>query len=424
MPINNALAELSTLISQLIDERRTSRSALEGRTGWKRQTISAVAAGRTIPSAGLAEALDAALAAGGRITTLRVAAKREQNARRLLPDPTATVATEEDPTDRRQFTSLAALSVVAMTTRARIETAISDSRLEDLEGDAVDIATAYGTTPYAETLAAVAGRWHELEQIVDGRIAPHARRRVMTLAGQFTFFLSRLAFNNGDLRAAGRFAGLASSYADEAGDPVLTLSLATIYSGIRYWRQDYPGALDELHKVGHINHPYMDARIAAYQARTYARLGRADETRTALDRMEATVCTAPPRPGETPVGPAAAAMFRTGLARRIGDVAMALEWGPVAVAAYQHGGPDYTVEEHQHAALDHAMALYADRRDGGPEAAALAALAALRLQPTPTHTIVTKAGELARSFTADHRRLTEVATFTETMRALPAGGTS
>jgi tetratricopeptide (TPR) repeat protein len=417
---NQALAELSTHLRDLIAARGTNNSALERRTGYRRQSISDAVNGHHVPSADLAQALDDALRAGGRIVGLRNAADREKKARRLNLDPTPPAGEEDGATDRREFLELGALSALALATHERIDTSIVDSRLADLEADAYDIAAAYGSVPYTQTLAAVTPRWRQLEQILDGRVAPQARGRVVTLAGQFTHFLGRLAFNVGDLRAAGRFGGLASRYAQEANDPVLTLSIAALYSGIAYWRQDYPGALAALHTAGDLDDPYLSARMAAYDARTYARLGRFDEARAALDRMEATVCTAPPRPGETPVGPAAMAMFRAGLALRIGDLAMAREWGPVAVAAYRHGGPDCTLEERQHAELDWAMVLMADRRVE-PEAAALAAREALALVPTPTHTIISKAGELARSFAPEHRRLPEVSAFTETMRALPRG---
>jgi hypothetical protein len=320
--------------------------------------------------------------------------------------------------------SVAALAALAVSSGERDDASVSETTLDGLEADADDIAAAYGTTPYAETLRVVSERWLQTEAILDGRVGAHARNRIVTLGGMFSYYLARLAFNDDDMRSARKFARRAARYAREAREPVLVMSVACLQSSILYWRDQYTAALEPLHLIADVSHPYMNSRVAAYEARIHARLGDAPSTRAALDRMEATACTMAPRAGDTPVGAAGVAMFRAGLGRRIGDYTMAREWAPIALAGYRRRGDDYTVEEQQHAELDHALVLASGPRGEPEEAARLANSVLGWTANSPTHTIVAKAGELVRTFSADQRRLPAVAAFAETVHALPRGGQS
>ncbi|ETA00148.1 hypothetical protein CcI6DRAFT_04433 [Frankia sp. CcI6] len=84
---DGALAELSNLLRQLIASKGTNNSELSRQIGYRRQQIAEAVNGHNVPSEGLAQALDRALDAGGRVTALREQADRERKARRfgLLP---------------------------------------------------------------------------------------------------------------------------------------------------------------------------------------------------------------------------------------------------------------------------------------------------------------------------------------------------
>lgn len=427
--------------AELMAARGTNYTELGRVARMPRQKVSAAAKGHQAGKSELlvtqdtVAVLDRALHADGRLLDLWRAAAVEDHVARIgasslgitigtggdqdPPRPTVEPRGEVNQTDRRQFVELGALSALAASTQQRMDAAVTFTTLDELEADADEIARVYGSAPHASLLPEVGSRWRQIRAVLDGPVAPEARPRVTTLGGQFTYFLGRLAFNANDMRSARRFAGLAARYADEVGDPVLILSIAALRSSVAYWRQEYGKALNALRAVGHLSDPYMDARIAAYEARTYAALGDAVAARAALDRMEATAGTFAPRPGSTPVGPAGVAMFRSGVALSLGDAKGAREWAPIAVSGYQSRGGDFSVEEQQHAALTLAVTHLMGTRPE-PEEAARLATSALDGVAVPTHTITSKIHRIGNLFADDHRRIPEVAAFTDAYRSLPA----
>ncbi|MCK9878750.1 hypothetical protein [Frankia sp. AgPm24] len=445
---NDSLDELAGMLQSLIGDNETNISRLAERTGFKRQQVSRAVNGREVPSPDLSDALDVVLPCGGAIRRLRDAADREKRARRLgvvppmrrpsdefVPAPEGMLIThgartidhEVISTNRREFAALPALpalSAIAASTRARIETgSASDRTLDELESDVDEIAQVYGSAPHLALLGEVAERWKQIESILDGRMSAGTRARVTQLGGQLTYFLGRLAFNTNDFRSARRFAGLAGTYADEIGEPVLIMSVAALQSSIAYHTQRYRQAIAALNLVQQVRHPYMDGRMAAYEARAYAKMGDQESARDALNRMEAASCTMAPMPGETPVGPAAVAMFRSGVAINMGDVDMAQEWAPIAIAGYQRKGGDYTVEESQHAYMSYASKFLIGR-EPEPEEAARIAMDVIRTAPDElTHTVKARLRQCASSFSPAHHRIPAVSSFLEACRTLPAGGT-
>jgi hypothetical protein len=444
---NDALDELATMLQSLIEDNGTNISRLAERTGFKRQQVSRAVNGREVPSPDLSDALDVVLPCGGGIRRLRDAADREKRARRLgvvppmrrptdeyvpaapgivVSNDVRTIDQEVVSTNRREFAAipaLPALSAIAASTRQRIETgSASDRTLDELESDVDEIAQVYGSAPHLALLGEVAGRWKQIESILDGRMSASTRGRVTLLGGQLTYFLGRLAFNTNDFRSARRFAGLAGTYAHEIGEPVLIMSVAALQSSVAYHTQRYRQAVAALSVVRHVHHPYMDARIAAYEARAYAKMGDQDNARAALNRMEAASCSMAPMPGETPVGPAAVAMFRSGVAIALNDADMVQEWAPIAVAGYRRKGSDYTVEESQHASMSYASSFLVGS-DPEPEEAARVAMGVISTAPDAlTHTVKARLRQCASSFSPAHHRLPAVASYLEACRTLPAGG--
>jgi tetratricopeptide (TPR) repeat protein len=341
-----------------------------------------------------------------------------------VPDEPAPIysdtSREEEPTDRRDFLELTALSLTAAEILRRTPGGTDALTIADLESDADTIATTYGSAPHVELLPYVADRWRRAEEIRASGLSPLKRPRVNLLAGQYAYFLGRLAFNTHDFQAARRFAELAGSYADDTREPVLLLSVAALHSSIAYHTQRYRAAVDALNAVSAVRHPYMDARIAAYHARAYAKQGDHANALAALDRMEATACTVAPVPGETPVGPAAVAMFRSTISLMIGHTDMAREWAPIAITGYRTGGGDFTTEEAQHAEITTALLLLSGRAPE-PEEAARRALRLVTNAPGPiTHTVATRVRQCLTTFSPAQRRLPGVAALIAECRALPA----
>lgn len=422
--------QLAERFRRLQAQHRLTAVDLQSRTLHSRKNVGWVRTGSRLPAHHVLQAYDEVFGSGTELADLgqRIRAARNLSRMRTMQaqanagTPTSIEGADKEvgQTDRRQVIELGALSALALSTQQRMDTAVADTTLDELEADADEIARVYGSAPHASLLPEVGGRWQQVRDILDGPISPQARPRVTTLGGQFSYFLGRLAFNTGDMRSARRFAGLGARYAEEVGDPVLILSVAALRSSVAYWQQDYRKALDLLRAVARVSDPYMNARIAAYEARTFAALGDAPATRAALDRMEATAGAFAPRPGSTPVGPAGVAMFRAGAALTLHDDGALREWAPLAVSGYQQGSGDYSVEEAQHATLMLALTHLTGPRPEPEEAARLAA-SVLTAQRAPTHTTAGKIRRIGQSFTGDHRRLPAVAAFTEAYRALPAG---
>ncbi|WP_131831068.1 hypothetical protein [Frankia sp. CcI49] len=423
--------KLATRFRQLQEQQGVSGVDLEKRTTHDRKNVSAIRNRGRLPTRDILRAYDREFGTGSELTDLGDRIRAAQKALRLdrmaraagvdtSEPPRAQSDEEVNSTDRRQVMELGALSALALSTQQRMDAAVADTTLDELEADADEIARIYGSAPHASLLPEVGGRWRQVRDILDGPVTPLARSRVTTLGGQFSYFLGRLAFNVGDMRSARRFAGLGARYSAEVGDPVLILSIAALRSSVAYWQQDYHKALALLRAVTDVSDPYMDARVAAYEARTYAALGDAPAARAALDRMDATAGAFTPRPGSTPVGPAGVAMFRAGVALTLQDGGAAREWAPLAVSSYQQRGGDYSVEEAQHATLMLALTHLAGPSPEPEEAARLAA-SVLTARMAPTHTTAGKIRRIGQSFTADHQRLPAVVTFTEAYRALPAG---
>ncbi|WP_239309675.1 helix-turn-helix transcriptional regulator [Frankia sp. Cj3] len=400
-----------------------SLAELARRTNLDRAGISRAEAGRFLPSDVVVEAIDTAVGAGGELVQLRAWIHR---ARHGIGEPDGG---EVSSTDRRQMLgmgALAAASALAAETFQRISTADPGAlTLAELEADVDEIAVVYTSVPHVALLPRVVDRWRQVEQILDSRTAGQARARVTLLGGQFVFFLGRLAFNTGDMRSARRFAMLSGHYADEAGEPVLAASVAALHSSIAYYTGRYTAALDHLRGAARWDHPYVRARMAAYEARAHAANGDVVAARAALDRMEATAGDFRPAPGETPVGDAAVAMFRAGIAARLGDATAVAEWAPLAISGYQNRSGDFSAEEEQHAVLTLAMA-HLLRPAPEPDAAAAVGIQVLTaLSTNHTYTVAERVRHLDAMFMPAHRSIPAVRDFTERLRqarpALTAG---
>jgi len=422
------LARLGAELRRWREASRLTQSGLAARmTGWDREStrtiISKCERGWSAPSKSMLAAFDRELGAGGALVALLATARtRQPGTVEVARSDSASTDREEAATNRRNFLELGALSALALQTQQSIDSGEPDiGTLDEIDSDVDEIAVLYGSAPHAQLLPQVAGRWRQLGTMLDGYVSLKTRPRVLELRGQFSYFLGRLAFNSADMRSARRFAGLASRYADEVGEPVLILSIAALRSSIAYWSKRYTTALTVLEEVGRTRHPYMDARIAAYRARAYGALGDVSAARLALSEMERTAGSWAPMPGSTPVGEAGVGMFRAGVGVVIGDLGMAREWAAIAVDRYARRGGDYSVEEAQHAELTYAMTHLLGPQ---PDPAAAAAMARGIVDSNPTHTVLTKAANIRDRLAPRYHGIPEVAAFADALGhrglALPA----
>ncbi|WP_131785264.1 DNA-binding protein [Protofrankia symbiont of Coriaria ruscifolia] len=372
--------------------------------------MSQAESGRDVPSENLVAALERALDGAGELRTLREQARREQQAHRYgLPDPR-----EVTDTDRREFVqsgALAAAAGMAAEVSRLIASADPDPlTLEEMEVDVDRIAATYMTTPHEVLTPRVLDGWRGAETALAGRVSLASRKRVTVLAGQYSYYLARLAFNTGDDVAARRFAVLASQYADDVGDPLLTGSVAGLRSSIAYYGGRFHMAAGLAAQARRSAHPYMRARLAAYEARARAATGDVDGARAALAAMTDAVFDSAPMFGEPPFDVEAVAGFTAVVAGRLGDGerAEAHARQSIAILETRNGYPeDYG---NTLAALSVALLL---RPRPEPEEAAAVAMRALDVVATfPTRTVVQRARDLSGLF-AEHRELPPVVDFRE-----------
>lgn len=351
-------AALGRRIRQL--RGRMSQDVLSRRIGFHRTRISKAENGE-LPSAELCAALDSYWQTGGELATWQARLDASGNGPR------------EDPTDRRKLVQLAALSALAFETTNRIDTSATAPTLGELEDDVTDIAAGFDTTPRPVLIAEIARRWHQVEAMLDNRLNVTDSQRATLLGGQLAYYLGRLAFTGGHYRDARRFADLSDRYAAQIGDGMLLGSLAALRSSISYYTQRWDEAASTAARARRDAPPYLAARLAAYEARGHARLGRDHETAGALADMNAAVeASAAPQPGSSPFTAGSAAMFAAVCAVGLRD---GVEARAQARRAVELTDP-HTHEERGHAYLCLASGhLLGDRPD--PAAAVAASRAAV-----------------------------------------------
>lgn len=280
----------------------------------------------------------------------------------------------------------------------------------------------YPRRPHAELAPKVAELWQRAEAALDYRLPLRVRTRVVHAAGCLAYYLGRLSFNLGYDAPAMSMCTLAARHADDIGDPMLRTSIANLRSSVAYWQKRYPAALHYLYEVQATTPRHLAARVAAYQARTYAAMGNGPAAMDALARMDETAGCYGASPGSTPVGPAGAALFRAGVASRLGESASAEKFSRIAMAAYQseRNSAEYNLEEERHASLTLANSLAARSRPDLDEAADLLRAVAHGSVSSPSRTLLTKASQVWTTLTPDQRRSSAALPIMEALSRLGA----
>jgi hypothetical protein len=423
-PPTSALAELAALLRHLIDQRGTNNTRLERLTTYPRQQIGRAVAGHEVPSPGLAEALDAALGAGGRISALRERADREKKVRRLGLTPASHQPSEEEPTDRRDFLGMAALSLTAADILQRTPDGSDALTIADLQSDVDDVARRYDRTPHADLLPVAAAGWEQTKSLLGRQGLTNSDvQRLTLLSGQFTYYLGRITFAEGLYRASRRFAELSDRDASKTDDPLLPPSVAALRSSIAFYTGRYAEAAQYAGQARATAPPYLAARLAAYEARGWSAARKSHQAAEALASMRAAVIdAAAPLPGSSPFTAGSADMFTAVCSIRLHDGRAAEPYARAAVERLNVAGSSY--EERGHALLALANCyLVRDRPD--PESAVAAGITAVSL-PTGhlTSTIAAAADRVWRRLETwhDDADIRHFGQLTATARqALPAG---
>jgi hypothetical protein len=281
------------------------------------------------------------------------------------------VREKEGQTDRREFFGVAALSLTAAEILQRTPDGADALAIADLESDVDDVAASYDRTPPADTLPVVTAGWSRTRSLLDReRLAASDERRLTLLAAQFAYFLGRITFAEGRYRESRRFAELSERFAAKSDDPVLPGSLAALRSSIAFYTGRYVEAAVYAADARTAPHPYLAARLAAYEARGWSAAQRSDLATEALAAMRARlVLDASPLPGSSPFTPASADMFTAVCMVRLRQGREAEPYARAAVERFGSNKGSYEERGHAFLALANSY-LLRDRPDPGAAVAA------------------------------------------------------
>ena len=319
-----------------------------------------------------------------------------------------------------EFTLSAAAGFAEEVSRRAADATPEPFAVDVLEDHVMSVVENYPRVPHSALAPKVAELWRRAESALEYRMPLRVRSRVVHAAGFLAYYLGRLSFNLGCDTAAMSMCELAARHADDIGDPMLRTSIANLRSSVAYWQKRYPAALDYLLEVQMIAPHHLAARVHAYQARTYAAMGNGPAAMDALSRMDSLSGCYGASPGSTPVGPAGAALFRAGVASRLGDAAQAERFSRLAIEAYgsERSSAEYNLEEERHASLTLAKSLVERSQPELDEVASLLMNVAQDTANSPSRTLFTKANQLWTGLTPDQRRSSAASPLAEAIAQL------
>jgi transcriptional regulator with XRE-family HTH domain len=426
---------LAARFRELQDDHGLSGKQIEARTRYDRKNVSQVRNGGRLPARHVLQAFDELFGCGTELTDLgdriRAADQAERlrglSARASVPAEDAQRSSASGGADRREFVELGALTVaagLAAEVSRRVASADPDPlTLDELDERLDQIGSSYTSTPHATLTPLIVTGWRDAERLLDSRLSARVRTRVTTMAGLFSFYGGRLAFNLGDDAAARRFASLAELYARDVNDPLLIGSVATLKTSIAYYTGRHSAAAEIAGQARIGAHPYLRARLAAYEARARAAAGQHDQARQALRDMQDSVWLGEPMVGTEPFGEELIHCFLAVVSGRLGDGEYAEPHARRSLAILQSAGGGYEDIGGTYNALAQA---FLRRTQPDPEQAADAASRALAvLDGRPTRTVIQRSGQIWQELGARWDGQRAVVELGERLaahrRALPAG---
>ncbi|MCK9876621.1 DNA-binding protein [Frankia sp. Ag45/Mut15] len=437
-PVDDLRQRLAARFRELQRAHGLSGKQIEARTHYDRKNVSAVRNSGRLPARHVLAAYDDLFGCGSELTDLgdriRAADQAERlrglSARAAGPNTPTPPEAEAAGADRREFVEFGALTIaagLAGEVSRRVASADPDPlTLDELDERLDQIGASYTSSPHAALTPLIVGGWRDAERLLERRLSARVRTRVTTMAGLFAFYGGRLAFNLGDDTAARRFASLAELYSRDVDDPLLSGSVATLKTSIAYYTGRHSAAADIAGQARAGAHPYLRARLAAYEARARAAAGQHDQARQALRDMQDTVWLGEPMVGTETFGEELIHCFLAVVSGRLGDGEHAEPHAHRSLAILQATGGGYEDIGGTYNALAQA---FLRRARPDPEQAADAASRALAvLDGRPTRTVIQRSGQIWQELGARWENQRAVLDLGEQLqahrRALPAGSSS
>jgi hypothetical protein len=263
-------------------------------------------------------------------------------------------------------------SQVADLVRRRTGSNVADTDLDDLDLTVEHLVHNVPVRPHHELLPLALRNWALAEGLMEGWQGLGQRRRLITLAGQLSYYVGWLSVGAGRYPQAWQFATLAQRYAAETGDQVLRHSGVVMHSSIAFNDGDnHRRAIEVLRRGDRYATDYTRARSLANAARAHSALGDRESAMTALRDMRAAMvdrrCA---QAGEPPFTEADVLLHTTSCLQRLGNGPGAVAVGREAVAAFE-ADQGSSRNSRSHIRVSLALALTAGDHPDPDEATAL-----------------------------------------------------
>jgi tetratricopeptide (TPR) repeat protein len=308
-PAASLTACLGALLRRLRTAHGLTQSDLGRLAGYDGSYVGAVERAAVRPSRELVERCDHALRAGGALLSLWRLADDEWStappAGRADPGP----GTAPGPGGGSQPGGDAVVEAMELARRAELSEVGADA-LAGVERAVARLREAAAATPPDMLVPAVLDRRRYVGRLLDGRLTPAYRRRLLVAAGWLSVLLARLYFDAGDREAAEANRDTALRLARQAGHTELTAWTVQALASWALADGRFRDALD-LARAGQDLAPPATtaaAQLALDEAQAWASLG--DRVQAAAARHQAALTRAM-LPGDRP-GPAALGVLEAG----------------------------------------------------------------------------------------------------------------
>ncbi|MBL7497187.1 helix-turn-helix transcriptional regulator [Frankia sp. CNm7] len=272
--------DMEALLGAEIRQRRIaarlSQQRLAARLGVDQGLISKIENGVKRPSTALVQAIDEALAAGGCLVTMRVEAAEAAPA----------------PAGQRDLSGEEMVLMAARRAREFAlahQGALSEDAMEQIRDDVRSLAIAYPQRPLPTILGPLTEAQEAIFTLLENRQRPQQARELYALAGVTTGLLAKASHDLASPRTAMTHARTAFLCADNADHDALRSWIRGLQSLIAYWDHRPNDAL----RYAQLGATHLSPRsgtvavwLPASEARAWAALGNAAETRNAVDRAE------------------------------------------------------------------------------------------------------------------------------------------
>ncbi|MBL7502008.1 helix-turn-helix transcriptional regulator [Frankia sp. CNm7] len=261
--------------------------------GCDRARLSRIENGRELPSVHLVCALQAVLGGAGELLTLRWRAWHDQHLKELgLGEDGA-----DEPTAGTPDQTLRDLATMAATVSRLMHHADPDPiTLIEIGEDLEKVMATYYTADSDLLLSVLAHRQRQIHRALHRRVSLRVHQELRLLGGQSSYLLARLAFHIGHGANAATFAALAAQHA-KGEDPLLAGSVALLQTCMSFHNGCFSSAADTAAAARRSTqppaHPFLRARLTAFEAAAHAGAGDMAQAREAFLTLRDTLAKHP-----------------------------------------------------------------------------------------------------------------------------------